>query len=735
MLNTIIKLKKVNKIFSVKTADVWVLKNVDLQINSGEFVMIFGPSGSGKSTMLHVILGLEAPTNGDVEILGLPIYKKDENELSDYRKQFIGMIYQQPNWIKALTVVENVAFPLTLMGKSWEESMPRALKKLEEVGMEPWKDYRPTELSSGQQQKVAFARALITEPQIIVADEPTGNLDVKSGDEIIALLRKEVQKSKTVIMVSHDLTNLEKADKVIQFLEGTIVNTFDVNKSSVTEIQKKLLEGLENANLERTEIKRTNQDSNNKILLESFNFVKRLPYNILHTIRQTIRYFVKTISTSINLILFVIIQLLYKLKMPVRYVNNIKVAANKIQNRSRTEISYLDIAMLSIKNMFNRKTRTWITIGGISLGISFIVFLLSIGYGLERLVISRVATLQELKQIEATPAVNSNLIIDEEIIDTFEGFNGVSEVIPLISSASRINFQGSLTDSVVYATDKRYLEVSEIDIINGEYFEDTESNVILVNDTLVSTLGLDSTNAINQTVTLDFVLTNNQQDLVEDKEALTGFQYKIKGVVRSGSAPLIYIPSKDFKSIGLTRYSLLKVVVSDESFFNEVRQRIELSGFRTTAVVDTIVQIENFFQNFRLALLLIGAVALSVASLGMFNTMTVALLERTREVGLMKALGMRSKEVQDLFLIESIAMGFIGGVGGIIIGFIFGKLLSLGISAFSVPRGYGFIDITFLPTGLILSILLLAAIVGTLTGYIPARRATRISALNALRYE
>ncbi|MCA9379328.1 ATP-binding cassette domain-containing protein, partial [Candidatus Dojkabacteria bacterium] len=114
--NPIIHLKEVNKVFQVKSQDVWVLKNINLEIYPGEFVVVFGPSGSGKSTILHVMLGLEPPTRGDAEILGLQIYQKGENELCDYRKKFVGIIYQQPNWVKSLSVLENVAFPLVMQG-------------------------------------------------------------------------------------------------------------------------------------------------------------------------------------------------------------------------------------------------------------------------------------------------------------------------------------------------------------------------------------------------------------------------------------------------------------------------------------------------------------------------------------------------------------------------------------------------------------------------------------------
>jgi ABC-type antimicrobial peptide transport system permease subunit len=158
-------------------------------------------------------------------------------------------------------------------------------------------------------------------------------------------------------------------------------------------------------------------------------------------------------------------------------------------------------------------------------------------------------------------------------------------------------------------------------------------------------------------------------------------------------------------------------------------------GYGSISVVDTIGQIDNLFASVRVFLATLGIVALSVAALGMFNTLTVSLLERTHEVGLMKAIGMKSSEVKELFLTESMIMGFFGGILGLLGGVLLGFILSLLLSLFAVTKGLGFLDITYVPLGFSILILLVSLLVGIVTGYVPARRATRISALDALRYE
>lgn len=216
------------KNFKVGPQDVEVLKGISFEVETGDFVVIFGPSGCGKSTLLHTILGLEKPTHGNVSILGENLYqKKDGDFRSEFRKKHIGMVYQQSNWIKSLTVVENVAFPLLLLGQNKLKSLAEAKKMLDFVGMVRWAGYISTELSSGQQQRVALARAIITNPEIIIADEPTGNLDFEAGQMVMEIFKEFNQsQGKTIIMVTHDLEYLDYAKKVVHIFDGQLYGIY-----------------------------------------------------------------------------------------------------------------------------------------------------------------------------------------------------------------------------------------------------------------------------------------------------------------------------------------------------------------------------------------------------------------------------------------------------------------------------------------------------------------------------
>jgi putative ABC transport system ATP-binding protein len=228
MTDSIISTTDIQKTFAVGTQEVQVLKGISVSIARGDFTVIFGPSGCGKSTLLHIILGLEPPTSGQVVILGQDLFALgQEDDRSDFRKRHIGMVYQQPNWIKSLTVGENVSFPLVLLGVAKEEALSKAGLALGRVEMQDWMDYRPTDLSSGQQQRVALARALVTDPEIIIADEPTGNLDYEGGQALMKLLRDMSENNaKTVVMVTHDLDYIKFAKSAIHILDGKLMGTY-----------------------------------------------------------------------------------------------------------------------------------------------------------------------------------------------------------------------------------------------------------------------------------------------------------------------------------------------------------------------------------------------------------------------------------------------------------------------------------------------------------------------------
>ncbi len=238
--DSIIEIKNLYKSFTVGDQDIPVLKDISLDIQDGDFIIIFGPSGCGKSTLLHIILGLEEPTKGNIFFKGKHLYNgSTEEERNKLRKKYISMVYQQTNWIKSIPVEENVLFPLLLLGEERSKGMEIAREKIDKLGMTDWSKYLPSELSSGQQQKVSLARALVNDPEIIIADEPTGNLDYQSGEELMNILTELNKKQKkTVIMVTHNLEYVSYAKRTVSMFDGKIIKVYE--KTNTKEVMNNL---------------------------------------------------------------------------------------------------------------------------------------------------------------------------------------------------------------------------------------------------------------------------------------------------------------------------------------------------------------------------------------------------------------------------------------------------------------------------------------------------------------
>ncbi len=222
--NLMFELRNVWKIYEMKGVETHALRGIDLEIKKGEYVAILGPSGSGKSTLMHIMGCLDTPTKGRVFVEGKEVSKLNDDELARIRREKIGFVFQAYNLIPSLTALENVALPMRFAGRGRNESLRKAKELLKKVGLGKRINHKPNELSGGEQQRVAIARALANDPDAILADEPTGNLDSKSGREIFELLETLHRKmGKTIVVVTHDINLARRAHREIRIKDGRIV--------------------------------------------------------------------------------------------------------------------------------------------------------------------------------------------------------------------------------------------------------------------------------------------------------------------------------------------------------------------------------------------------------------------------------------------------------------------------------------------------------------------------------
>jgi len=232
-MTAILEVREVKKSYRMGKVLVPALRGVSFNAEEGEFLTIFGPSGSGKSTLLHLMGGLDRPDEGEIVIDGSNILRLDDEKLAELRLTKIGFVFQFFNLLPRLTSLRNVELPLTIAGVPEKEALKKAKETLKLVGLEARMNHRPSELSGGEQQRVAMARALINEPKIVLADEPTGNLDTKTGWEIVQLMKElNEKKGQTFVVVTHDPHIAETADRIVHIKDGLIERIEEASRGS-----------------------------------------------------------------------------------------------------------------------------------------------------------------------------------------------------------------------------------------------------------------------------------------------------------------------------------------------------------------------------------------------------------------------------------------------------------------------------------------------------------------------
>lgn len=399
-------------------------------------------------------------------------------------------------------------------------------------------------------------------------------------------------------------------------------------------------------------------------------------------------------------------------------------------------MKYGDLFSLSTRMFRTNPSRTWLTVLGISVGISAVLFLVSFGYGLQNIILQKIVFNQALLSIVVTPS-SDLIVLDDKSLSDIGKIKNVADVAGLAKFTGQVSLDGINGTVDMRAVSASFLSYSGTVVKYGNLYEENDQNQILISEAVLKLFGIsDASMVIGKKVNLKIFANKSNSDQTQLDIIDIPVSYTIKGVIEDNQESYIFLPLKKItKYVKVDRYEQARVKVNNSNDLPSVKEEAIAKGYQTQSLSETIDQANKIFHAIQVVLGLFGAVALIVSSIGMFNTMTVTLLERTNEIGIMRALGASKSNLRNLFLAESVIIGFLGGVVGTIIGIVSGQIFNLIINGLAAKFGGAKISLFFYPTSFLLIIIFLSVFIGFLSGIFPARRAAGMDPLEALRYK
>jgi len=405
-----------------------------------------------------------------------------------------------------------------------------------------------------------------------------------------------------------------------------------------------------------------------------------------------------------------------------------------ILNNDKGSIQFRILISIAFKNLFHKKLRTTLTILGVVVGIGAVVFLLAFGYGLRNLVTNQVVDSSSIRTIDITQANVDLIKLDSKAENDIATYTDVESVSRVFNYAGQIETSGAKTGVVVYGTDQQYMDLSSFELVAGPNISLKDKGKAVVNTSFLKAIGLDNyQKVVNQKIEIEVKIP--EKDLPEGtKDNTLDLELTIASVVESGSGAEVFVPSEVFTDRGIDNASQAKILVANKMAVSDLQKRISSLGYTTSSPLNTVESIDQVFGILNLLFLGFGSIGLLIAVLGMFNTLTITLLERTKEIGLMRTLGARKKDIRRLFIIESMGLSFIGGALGVITAFTLSRGVNYFLNSLANSRGLGeSISVFSFKGTLLLEVMVFSAMLGMVVVYLPARRAARMSPIDALR--
>lgn len=406
-------------------------------------------------------------------------------------------------------------------------------------------------------------------------------------------------------------------------------------------------------------------------------------------------------------------------------------------HQSKRRSPYLSIPKsvliyIAWRNLITKKLRTLLTIGGIVIGVAAVFFLSSFGLGLRDIVTKEILGNQSVRSISVgTP--NSKIIsLNVSSVERISALPHISEISSGFAFPGGINYNNSEIEGITYGIDAYYQDMTSLNLIEGRLLKSEDITTALVNRSALKAMGItDEASIIGQKLHVTVPLKNAGASKDELKN-----EFEVVGVIDSGAGTEIFIPKFNFEALGITTYSDIKLLADSTASVPVLRSQIESLGFQTSSPIDTIDQINQVFGFFNVILLGFGMIGMIVAILGMFNTLTISLLERTKEIGLMISLGGRPQDMRQLFIIEATLLSLIGSIVGIITASLLAIIINFVLYQLAAARGVTqFFFLFAMPWWLIVGTIAFMIIIGLLVVHFPAKRAQHINPIEALRRE
>jgi putative ABC transport system permease protein len=383
-------------------------------------------------------------------------------------------------------------------------------------------------------------------------------------------------------------------------------------------------------------------------------------------------------------------------------------------------MSIIDLLKLSTRMFKARTSRTFLTILGMGVGIGAILFLVALGFGIQKTLLETITTADSLVTLDVYPGEKMPAISIADI-ENIKNIAGVEMVSPALETMGQLTYASLVSDSKVKVVDANFLRLDGIKVTGGDSISDANMQGVVISTALAKVFEKTPTEMLGE---------NMQIAILKNK-----FDFKIVGFVDAKEITVFVNQKALAEEVTPDGFSRLKVKCESSQFMDKLRAQLTDSGFVVSALTDLIAQVDKAFNVIKLILGFFGAIALMVSAIGMFNTMTVTLLERTEEIGVMKSIGASDYDILWMFVFESTIMGFLGGIAGIILGFIGGNIFNLVVNFLAQKLGGEAVALFYFPGWFLFFILVVATLVGFFTGLIPARKASITDPLEALRYK